>query len=236
MKKLFFILVIFLFTVNSCIKVERDDPCESGCVTFKGKIETPDHTGIQGVNLILNYTSNNLFFGVNQDLGQTTTDENGNYLLKINIPDNLIHSRNFSLRFNPSTIQGNDDCYKPDVKVVYKIDEILTEYDVFESNFTIPKKSHLSVRLKDFFPVISDDYFKFIFLYNYANDNQGWYADIQKDLYAKQNQNPTVYEIDVPLNKDFDYILRKTKNGQGDSQYLTGHHSSPTTQILEFEY
>lgn len=252
MKTLLFNYFVILFAILSlfaCLhseEVESDNSCTSNCTTFTGRIETEDHIGVPNVKIKLFHVSDNMVIVSSKELGETTTDNEGNYNLKVFIDDTYlgyIYRSFFKLSINRLSLCSHlSDSYLKlnknlDRNPYLTISQIDKRDTIYSNDFIVPKKANLRIKLNNFAPVIQGDFFNVQVLYNYSYLSPDWETYVyDTSFYAGEEVNPSVFETETLLNSTVGIEMTKRINGVYHSSHSTINISTTDWSIIEFDY
>lgn len=179
-------------------------------------------------------------------LGETTTDNEGNYDLKAFINDAYLgynYRGFFELKINKFNLSSHvSDAYLKldetlDKDPYLTISQIDKRDTIYSNDFIVPKKANLRIKLNNFAPVIQGDFFNVQVLYNYSYLSPDWQTYVyDTSFYAREAVNPSVFEIETLLNATVGIAITKRINGVYHSSYSTINISNTDWYVMEFEY
>ena len=247
MKK-FLIFILFCVVLVSCY-ISDDDTnknCIENCTIFSGQVKTVDEIGIPNVKLTLDYHIGGELSSYTRIIGKTKTDQNGFYEMSVYIKDKELGETSpgyFTLTLDPEKINSSlpEEYLKPNIVSEFKPEVnyySISERNVtFENNFIIPKKGNISIKLKNFAPIMEGDFFNTGVSYNYSFLSGSW-TNYQPfgGFSIGATANPTVLNCETILNGPIKIRVSKKKNGVFEIIEQEVVLDNPNVYELEFDY
>ena len=250
MKKYTLCLLAIILLTSCFVYDDTCEICTENCTEFKGQIKTVDGQGIEGINLTLEYNASAIFLAAKRIIANTTTDKDGFYSIVAYLEDHEIAEESigkFEMFFDIHKVNNSisDTYLKP--TTIFTNNSRPTAYyynirkrdTIYTNRFIVPKKGKLSIKLKNFSPIIAEDYFTVNVYSSYTFFCKGWtsyrpYGGVEKKAVA--NQTETILNTETILDGDVTVRITKRKNGVIESTDQIIILNSNTVLNLEFDY
>lgn len=169
--------IFFLFALFTLIGCEKEDDdsdkeCAPGYTTISGHVITSDNTPLKGVGLQLKYVESRWLASYHSWLKrEATTDSNGSYSMSFNIKDDEMESFDgqsssyFQLQIDFSNLDPDkyflpEQISETDTSYSYNPIISLKQDMVYDASFYIPRKDYITVTLKNYKPLQTNDRFE----------------------------------------------------------------------------
>tara|TARA_R110001606_G_scaffold55260_1_gene134803 strand:- start:134 stop:931 length:798 start_codon:yes stop_codon:yes gene_type:complete len=255
LKPYYIFLCIISISLTSCfVQDDSDEICIENCTEFKGQIKTVDNKSVAGLTIFLEFIETNIFLSSVRRIATATTDKNGFYNIAASLKDYEIDNGGIGqleLNFNIADVNNivSDAYLKPelqtDVGLKYLNQSYVKFYNlnkrdtILTNNFIVPKKGNLSVKLKNFSPILEDDYFSVNVRYSYSFFSDHWnsYTPSKKgQKMALEGVQETIFNIETILNGNVIVLIIKKKNGIREEIKEVVNLTSTDIYNLKFDY
>lgn len=230
--------MFFLFALFALMGCEKEDDdsdkeCTPGYTTISGHVVTSDNTPLKGVELQLKYVESRWLASYHSWLKrEATTDANGSYSMSFNIKDDEMESFDgqsssyFELQIDFSNLDPDkyflpEQISETDTSYSYNPIISLKQDMVYDASFYIPRKDYITVTLKNYKPLQTNDRFEVQTFFPW-----GTKSDEKKmlnteyginfsgyDLFVAKSENQTFINVPVALNDTNIVRIVKVKNG-----------------------
>ena len=241
MKKILFTFLILLISF-SCVKDDSENVCSVDCTLFTGRILAAGDIGIENAEIRLYYNKRGTLGSFTRIIANGKSDNKGFYKLSAFLEDRelmndggklyLEINKDILSAVTPSTHLEANQVLSTNPNIEFS--GFSRRDTIVEHNFIVPKKTALTINLREFRPIISGDYFRAGVGSNFGRQNSDWfYIVIGEGMSgeAQQNTNPTVLNFNI-LQNDTVYINTLIKKDGVEERTLNKIFiENPTTEI-----
>lgn len=229
--------------------------CSSDCTTLDAQFITKDGEAVEGVKVRIDYVKSGNT--INEDnitnLINEASDENGNIFIEFLIDDEYlsdIADAQFRFTIDDSVLDNNEyirfnnqDGYDSE-SFLFGIPNTFNKDTIFNIEAFFPKKSVIKVKLNNFEPIQSDDYFRVSHAYPFGLrvERDGFlgsdfraYVNTNSPFLARSSQ--TTYDIYVAEGENNLFKTVKQKDGIiTTEEFIIEGPSAGENSELTFEY
>jgi hypothetical protein len=223
-RAIFFLFILFAFIGCHKEDDDTDQVCTSNGTTIYGKIITANNTPVKDINVNFQSFTGNLLYSKTRYIKDTKTNGNGFYSMNFNIEDGeRTPDCFFELKIDLSNLDPKKfllpDFFNGYTGTSFSGGELKND-TVIEAPFYIPMKEYITIHLKNYKPVQTNDWFEVqtFFPWGMKSDEKKMLnteygiSSSGYDNFVAKNESQT---FRVPVARNDTNIIRivKVKNG-----------------------